>query len=63
MGVGVPDVYFAVKGAISPFLVFFSPCFYQRTALKEGVTDEGLCALASAGSGETLTSLNLQGEC
>ena len=40
-----------------------SPFFAKRTALEEGVTDEGLRALASAGCGEKLTSLILWGEC
>ena len=38
-------------------------CFFKRAGLKEGVTDEGLRALASAGCGEKLTSLALWSEC
>ena len=41
--------------------VLLSP-FCKRAGLKEGVTDSGLCALASAGCGEMLTSLILFGE-
>ena len=38
-------------------------CIFKRAGLKEGVTDEGLRALASAGCGEKLTSLALWSEC
>ena len=38
-------------------------CIFKRAGLKEGVTDEGLRALASAGRGEKLTSLALWSEC
>ena len=40
-----------------------SPCICKRADLKEGVTDEGLRVLASAGCGEKLTSLTLQCRC
>ena len=42
--------------------VLLSP-FCKRAGLKEGVTDEGLRALASAGCGENLMSLTLRCEC
>ena len=35
----------------------------KRAVLREGVTDEGIRALASAGCGEKLTSLTLESEC
>ena len=38
-------------------------CIFKRAGLKEGATDEGLRALASAGCGEKLTSLALWSEC
>ena len=48
----------AVTAALSPLLS--SPLlFCKRAALGEGVTDEGLRALASAGCGENLTELAL----
>ena len=50
------------EGSFSP-LVLLSACICKRTDLKEGVTDEGLRALASAGCGEKLTSLHLSCEC
>ena len=58
---GMSDVCVTVKGAFSPLspLLFF----LQRAGLEEGVTDEGLRALASAGCGKKLTSLSLVGEC
>ena len=49
-------------GSLSP-LVFFSPCFCKRPGLKEGMTDDGLRALASVGCGKGLTSLSLGSEC
>lgn len=43
------------------FLPFFPSLVSTNAALKEGVTDSGLHALASAGCGEKLTSLTLFG--
>ena len=62
VGVGVSDVCVAVTGLFllpSPLLAFFC----KRAGLGEGVTDEGLRALASAGCGENLTKLDLSCEC
>ena len=55
-------VLLSVKRALlsCPLLLF--PCFCERAGLKEGVTDEGLRALASAACGGKLTSLALLGE-
>lgn len=47
-----------VMGTLSPLL---PPLFCDRADLKEGVTDEGLRSLASAGCGGNLKSLALQG--
>ena len=49
------------RGSFSSTLL--SSTFRKRAALGEGVTDEGLRALASAGCGKKLTSLSLVGEC
>ena len=52
----------AVTGSLSPLLS--SPLLAcKRAALGEGVTDEGLRALAFVGCGLRLTSLTLSGEC
>ena len=50
-------------GGSFSFLFLSSPCFYQRADLRGGVTDEGLCALASAGCGGKLTLLHLSCAC
>ena len=60
-GVGVSDVCVAVTGALSP--LFSSLLLFCERADLWAVTDEGLCALASAGCGEKLTSLHLSCEC
>ena len=55
---GVSDVCCRDGGSFSsPLLV----C--KRAGLRGGVTDEGLRALASAGCGEKLTSLDLSSLC
>ena len=51
----------AVTGALSP-LFSSHLLFCKRAGLGEGVTDEGLRALASAGCGENLTKLDLFSE-
>ena len=56
-------VLLAVYDGDSFSLVLSFPCFCQRADLEAGVTDSGLRALASAGCGGKLTSLNLWGEC
>ena len=53
----------SVTVALSPLLPSCPLAFAKRADLKEGVTDEGLRALASAGCGKKLTSLSLEGEC
>ena len=45
---------------ISLLIDYPLPC--KRTAMQEGVTDEGIHALATAGCGEKVTSLHLLGE-
>lgn len=42
--------------------LWIPPLQNERTVLREGVTDEGLRALASARCGENLTWLNLSGD-
>ena len=56
-------VLLSVTGVSFSSLVPLSACFCKRTDQKEGVTDEGLRALASAGCGEKLTSLDLSSLC
>ena len=49
-----------VGASCGPEGIWFCGCGY--TGLREGVTDSGLSALASAGCGARLTSLTLWGE-
>ena len=56
-------VLLSVTGGSFSSLALLSPCLCERADLKEGVTDEGLRALASAGCGEKLTLLSLRSEC
>ena len=49
----------ALIGGLSPLL----SSFCNAAGLEEGVTDEALRSLSSAGCGKKLTSLSLEGEC
>ena len=55
-------VLLSVTVALSPLLPSCPLAFAKRADLKEGVTDDGLRALASVGCGKQLTSLTLGGE-